>query len=320
MLVPGDRLDVLLGDHAPVADEDQPAEREPLAQIPDDFLNRGMVDAVARPDMMGDRPAGDHHHADDHLDVVRLAVPAVAVLGEVGRPGPLEIGAGDVVEDQVGLEAEEVAEAVIQRHFDAVLGPEELVEGAVPGVELAGMDADAAAAVPMGEEASALPVADEVGLEPAGQPMLTGRGDEPVGDQREGAVGEGDALGLAEVLVEDRPEAELVEQGADDEDRPPGGGLTDVECRRIAGLFVGVADEEASELGEDLGEKILAAEVGDHALFDLTVLAVGFDDADVFVDGAAGGADLDGSWVHGWLPATWGGGDRRPTATIIMTD
>ena len=269
MLLPGDRLEVRLGDHAPVADEDQPAEREPLAQIPDDLLDCGMVDAVAGPDVMGDRPAGDHHHADDHLDVVRLAVAAVAVLGEVGRPGPLEVGAGDVVEDQVGLEAEEVAEAVIQRHLDSVLGPEELVEGAVPGVELAGMDADAAAAVPMGEEAAALAVADEVGLEPAGQAMLTGRGDEPVGDQREGAVGEGDALGFAEVLVEDVPEAELVEEGADDEDRPPGGGLTDVECGRIAGLFVGIAGEEASELGEDLDEEVLAAEVGDHALLDL---------------------------------------------------
>ena len=170
-----------------------------------------MVDAVAGPDMVGDRPAGDHHHADDHLEVLRLAVTAVAVPGQVVRPGALEVGTGDVVEDQIGLETEEVAEAVIQRHFDPVLGPEELVEGAVPGIELTGMDADPAALVPMGEEPSALSVADEVGLEPAGQPMFTGRGDEPVSDQREGAVGEGDALGSPEVLVEDRPEAELVE-------------------------------------------------------------------------------------------------------------
>jgi hypothetical protein len=28
-------------------------------------------------------------------------------------------------------------------------------------------------------------------------------------------------------------------------------------------------------------------------------LAEGFDDADVFVDGPACGADFDGSWVHG---------------------
>ena len=172
MLFPGDRLDVLLGDHAPVADEDQPAECEPLAQIFDDLLNCGMVDAIAGPDMMGDRPAGDHHHADDHLDVLRLAIAAVAVPGEVVRPGALEIGTGDVVEDQVGLEAEEVAEAVVQGHFDAVLGPDELVEGAIPGVELTGMDADPSAWVPMGDEPSALTVTDEVGLEPSGEAML----------------------------------------------------------------------------------------------------------------------------------------------------
>src|SRR5262249_49427217 len=151
---------------------------EPPAQIIDDLLNCRMVDAIAGPDVVGDRPAGDHHHADDRLDVVRPAVAAVAVLGEAIRPGALEIGAGDVVEDQVRLEAEEVAEAMIQRHFDAVLGLEELIEGAIPGVELAGMDADPAAAVPMGEEAAAPAVADEVGLEPAGQAVLAGRGDE----------------------------------------------------------------------------------------------------------------------------------------------
>ena len=100
------------------------------------------------------------------------------------------------------------------------------------------MDADPAALVPVGDEASALAVADEVGLEPAGEAVLTGRGDEPVGDEHEGAVGERDAFGLPEVLVEDGPEAQLIEQGPDDEDRPPGpghrriGGRRDHEPRR----------------------------------------------------------------------------------------
>ena len=245
--------------------------------------------------MMGDRPARDHHHADDHLHVLRLAVAAVAVLGEVVRAGALEVGTGDVVEHQVGLEAEEVAEAVVERHFDLVLGRVELIEGAVPGVELAGMDADPAALVPVGDEASALAVADEVGLEPAGEPVLTGRGDEPVGDEHEGAVGERDAFGLPEVLVEDGPEAQLIEQGPDDEDRPPGRGFAELG---VGGISRRLAGEEPSELGEDLDEEVLASEIGDDALLDLTAFAVGFDDADVFVDGAAGGADFHGSRVH----------------------
>ena len=155
----------------------------------------------------------------------------VVVDRVVVRPGPLEIRAGDIVEDQVGLETEEIAEAVVERYFDPVLGRVELVEGAVPGVELAGMDTDAAALVPVGDEASPRAVADEVGLEPAGEPVLAGRGDEPVGDEHEGAVGERDAFGPPEVLVEDLPEAQLVEHGADDEDRPPVGGVADLGVR-----------------------------------------------------------------------------------------
>ena len=81
-------LNVLIGDHASVADEDDPTELEACAQVADDFLNRGMVDAIALPDMMGDRPARDHHHADDHLHVLRLAIAAIAVLGEVVRSRP----------------------------------------------------------------------------------------------------------------------------------------------------------------------------------------------------------------------------------------
>ena len=62
---------------------------------------------------------------------------------------------------------------------------------------------------------------------------------------------------------------------------------TDLRVGGIAGVAVGVAGEEPAELGEDLDEEVLASEVGDDALLDLAAFAVGFDDADVFVDGAA---------------------------------
>jgi hypothetical protein len=55
----------------------------------------------------------------------------------------------------------------------------------------------------------------------------------------------------------------------------------------IGSVGVGLAGEEFAELGKDLDQEVLATEIGDDALLDLTVLAVGFDDADVFVDGAA---------------------------------
>ena len=40
------------------------------------------------------------------------------------------------------------------------------------------------------------------------------------------------------------------------------------------------------------------AEVGEGALLDLTVVAIGLDDADILVDRATGGPDFDGSEVH----------------------
>jgi hypothetical protein len=220
------------------------------------------------------------------------------VRGEIHWPCALEVGAGDVVEDQFGLETEEVAKAVIEGHFDPVLGGAELIERAIPGVQLPGMDADPSAGVPMGDEAPALAIADEVGLEPAGEPVFAGRSDESIGDKDEGTVGEGDAFGFAEGVIEDRPEAELIEEGAEREDGSPGRGIDDLRIGRRGLLLAGVPAEQSLEPGEDLDEEIFAAEIGDDALLDLSAFAVGFDDADIFVENAAGGADFDGPQVH----------------------
>src|SRR5205823_13420226 len=56
--------------------------------------------------------------------------------------------------------------------------------------------------------------------------------------------------------------------------------------------------EEALQLRQQRGEDVLAAEVGDGALFDLAAVAVGFDDADILIDGAVGGRHLDRAEVH----------------------
>jgi hypothetical protein len=60
----------------------------------------------------------------------------------------------------------------------------------------------------------------------------------------------------------------------------------------------GRAEQDALELRKHQGEQIFAAEVGDDALLDLAVLAVGLDDAYVLVDGAVGGRDFDGADEH----------------------
>jgi hypothetical protein len=100
---------------------------------------------------------------------------------------------------------------------------------------------------------------------------------------------------VAEILVENRPEAKLVEQGTNDEDGPP---VRSIEDLRLGGIHGGIACEEPAKPREDLDEEVLASKISDDALLDLTAVAIGFDDADIFVDGTAGRADSDGSRVH----------------------
>ncbi len=187
---------------------------------------------------------------------------------------------------------------MIEGQFDLFLGGHELIEGAVPGLELPEMDPDPLVLVPVGHEPPAPAIADEIGLQPAGQAVFAGRAGEAIGDQDEGPVGERHALGLAQRRVEDGPEPELVEQGAEGEDWPPGGGIEDIEIVVRICLRVGIVAEQAFQLGEHFGEQIHAAQIGDGALLDLAVVAIGFDDADILVHRAAGGPDFDGSEVH----------------------
>jgi hypothetical protein len=243
-----------------------------------------VVEALAGPDVRRDRPARDHHHADEDRDVGRLTIPAGAVLGEVHRPRALEGRAGEVGEDQLGLEAEAVAEVMVQRHFAPVLGRDELLERAVPGVPLPGRDADPSARVPGGDEAPAPAIADEVGLEPAGAPVFAGRGEESIGDEPNGPVRDRAAFGLAEGFVAGGPEAALIDQDADGADGSPGRGSDDLGISRRGVPLADVATAQSLELGEDLDEEIVAAAIGDDALLDLSALAVGFDEADVFVE------------------------------------
>jgi hypothetical protein len=207
-------------------------------------------------------------------------------------------GAGDVVQDQVRLEAEEVAELVIERLFDPLLGSVQLIECAIPGRELAGVHPDPLALVPVRHEATTRAIANEVGLQPAGEPLFAGGTDQPIGDEHKRSVGERDVLGSPQAPVEDAPEAKLVKQGPDSQYWPPSRGVDDFEVAGGAVLRFDLSAEQAPELGQHRQQHILPAEVRDDALLDLAIFAVGFDDADVLVEGAVTGADLDRSGVH----------------------
>ena len=47
-----EHLQIILSDHASITDEDQPVEPEPPVQVGHGFLDRGVVNLVARPDVM----------------------------------------------------------------------------------------------------------------------------------------------------------------------------------------------------------------------------------------------------------------------------
>ena len=144
--------------------------------------------------------------------------------------------------------------------------------------------------------------------------MFAAGAHETIGNEDEGTIGIRDPsgsvtwFGSAELFVEDGPQAELVEQGTQQENGAPRPGLEDVDVgvlRRQARL----AAQEAFETGQELLQQILATEVGDGALFDLAVLAVGLDNADVLVDRAAGGRNLDDAHIHVVSITTeWGDG------------
>jgi len=51
-------------------------------------------------------------------------------------------------------------------------------------------------------------------------------------------------------------------------------------------------------LREHRGERVFPSKVGDSPLLDLAILAVGFDDADILVDGAVGGRNFYGADKH----------------------
>jgi hypothetical protein len=71
----------------------------------------------------------------------------------------------------------------------------QLIECAIPGVELIGIHPHPIALTPVGYEAASRAIADEVGLEPTGQTMFAFGTDQSIGDEHERSVSERYTLG-----------------------------------------------------------------------------------------------------------------------------
>ena len=144
--------------------------------------------------------------------------------------------------------------------FDAVLERQQGVEGAVPALQLEGLD-----------EAAALGVAGEAGAQPVGEAVFGGGGGEAAGDQDEEAVGEG--------LAEIEPE------GAQGEERTEAEGM---QGDGVGGAGGFVAAAEFVEAVEEGFELVLAAESGNDAAGGAAIFPDGFAEAYIFVGAAAG--------------------------------
>ena len=186
-------------------------------------------------------------------------------------------------EHEVRLEAEQDAEVMIKGHLDLLLGGDELIEGAGTRPRAAEVDPDSLVLGAIGNEPVAPAIAEEVGLQRAGQAMFAGgrmshrrRGRTPVGERH--------ALGLTDRRVR------MVESPSGRKARTARTG-PEVEASGCRGLrprwrrsvpagtrwsWVG-PDERSCGRGRR------------GAPLDLAVVAIGLDDADILVDRAAGG-------------------------------
>jgi hypothetical protein len=149
-----------------------------LAQLRFDLFQEsfqgGGVGGVAGHDLIGQREAlRRDDQGDDHLHAVRPLVAAVAELAQARRRWiALEIGAGQVVEQNIEADGEEAVPTLLQHLEERTLVDQQLVQAAVELVDL-----DHA-------EVLAQEIAHGTVFEPlAMQPPLAARIEQPVEDQ-----------------------------------------------------------------------------------------------------------------------------------------
>ena len=110
----------------------------PVARLhhPDDLLQRRHVRAVAGKDLVAQGHAtAAHHQRDIHLLAVRPVVSRVTALRQrIRRRFSFEVGAGDVVQQQVVVEFEQLAQPFLQVLLECLLVGQQLIERSVQSV------------------------------------------------------------------------------------------------------------------------------------------------------------------------------------------
>ena len=144
------------------------------------------------------------------------------------------------------------------------------------------------------QPAAAAAVADELGFQPARQPVLARGRAQVVGGQHQHAIGQPrlPARGRSLEAVENVFQAELLEGLAQGQQASPGGGL--FGGGKLVGVETAAGEIEQPDEGVQLGaELVLAAQADDDPLAGAAaVIAIGLDELDVFVDFGRGAADM----------------------------
>ena len=264
--------------------------------------------------MVSDRPAVDQNQTNQHLRIARLAVTAVSIGPDLRWPLALEIGRGQVVEHHVDLQREQVPQSEKKCVLDLRLALEQLIERAVPLLELTRLDphpwrpAGLARKIvaPCGQPATAVAIADEVGLQPPRQAMFAARRGEPIGDQHQSAIAQRRRVATAGSgeLVERRREPELVPHVAHHKHGSPiprPDGMDILTSNATIGERLAVQQARQLDEVEMGGQQVLAAEIEDGAMTCLAVLAKGFDDTHVLVLDAFAAGGAHHPQEHGFL-------------------
>jgi hypothetical protein len=240
-------LDPGAREHPPVADEDDVAQAEPVAQLGDLGLERGRIGGVAAEGLDRDRAAPlVGQQAEHDLGPVRASVAGMAVRRERAMAA-LQVRARQVVQDERARAEMAGGEAAL----DAVLAAEQPVHRPVQLVLGRVGDPEAVAERALAEERR------------AGE--LGGRLEDALADEAEGEVPQ-----PGRPPVEERRQLEPAGQPEDRRGMTVGGAAHDPHgvARRQVAL---AAQPAPDELDERLGQ---VGQVGERPLLDLAVLAV----------------------------------------------
>ncbi len=129
-------LERVLADHATVHDPDPLRSAEPGLDRRDDGLDGLKVLGVARQRQVSQGETVTGHDQRQHdLWAITAVIAGITAAGQVVLLGQaLEVGAGQVVEQQVKVELEQLAESGLQVVFDRLLGLEQPVQRPVQAV------------------------------------------------------------------------------------------------------------------------------------------------------------------------------------------